>query len=223
MVSRLATVLILFFGVSLPGFLYFQNPVVTDAYTQEWDLIERLSAGMWFMASVWCAASAIHGCSHTKEWLSGSIFFFLLGFRELDGHIWLFGWNLDKLALYWNPSIPILERLLIVCLSGVLISWLYTIFPPRRWKTLWAAYQAGEQWTRDVLLWLLVIVTTMLIDKSVYLPFYRHTPYPFIDVLRGILEESLELTLGIYTLILLFPLWTHALLLSHSPIAGKSS
>ena len=218
--SRIATILILFVSVSLPGFLEFQNPAVTNAYVQEWDIIERMSAGIWFLASVWCAVSAIQAKLYTREWISGTMFFFLLGFRELDGHIWLLGWNLDKLALYWNASIPFHERFFIVCLGCALLSWMFFVFPTRRWKALWAAYQAGAQWTRDVLLWLLVIITAMLIDKSVYLPMYRQASDPSIDVLRGIVEESLELTLGLYTLFLLFPLWTQVILFSYSSIVS---
>jgi len=207
--------------VSVPGFLEFQNPEIAHAYTQEWDLIERISAGIWFMASVWCVASTVQDPNHKREWISGSIFFFLLGFRELDGHIWLLGWNLDKLALYWNPSIPFHERLLVLCLGVTLISWTVFVFPPQSWKIFWAAYQSGAQWTHDVSLWLLLLVTTMLIDKAVYLPMFRQSSDPYRDVLRGIVEESLELTLGLYTLFLLFPLWTQTLLCSHSSIVSK--
>lgn len=219
--SRITTVLVLFFSVSIPGFLAFQNPEVTHAYTQEWDLIERISAGIWFMASVWCAVSTVQAPNHKREWISGSIFFFLLGFRELDGHIWLLGWNLDKLALYWNPSIPFHERLLVLCLGVTLLSWTIFVFPPRSWKTLWAAYQSGAQWTYDVFLWLLLLVTTILIDKAVYLPMFRQSSNPYLDVLRGIVEESLELTLGLYTLFLFFPLWSRALLFPTSTIESK--
>ena len=214
MAMRILLVLMCFAGISFPGFLWLHDPELTDAYTQEWDVIERMSAGVWFMATVWCAASAMQAKDNAREWVSGSILFFLLGFRELDGHIWMFGWNLDKLVLYWKPAIPFHERLLVLCIGFLILSWLISVFPPRRWKHAWMAYQAGAQWTRDVLLWLILIVSAMLIDKSVYLPMYRQSSNPSLDVVRGIVEESLELTLAFYTLLLLFPLWSQALLIT---------
>ncbi len=219
MMSHRAIALLLFACVSLPGFLGFRNPTIADAYTQEWDLIERMSAGVWFIATAWCLVAAFLGPTHKREWMTGSMFFFLLGFRELDGHIWLTGWNLDKLALYWNPSIPFHQRFLILCLGLTLLWWVLSVFPFPKWKTLWMNYRSKVPWTKAVLLWMFILVTTMLLDKSVYLPMYHETPFQHLDIVRGVFEESLELTLGVYTLFLLFPLWVQVVLFPHQSIA----
>ncbi len=220
--SHRSTALVLFLCVSVPGFLGFQNPEVADAYVQEWELIERMSAGVWFIVTSWCLVAAFLAQTHKGEWAIGSIFFFLLGFRELDGHIWMTGWNLDKLALYWNPSIPFHERFLILDFGLVLLCWTIFVFPPKRWKALWQAYQSNVQWTKAVLLWVMILVLAMLLDKSVYLPMYHETPFSHLDVIRGIFEESLELTLGLYTLFLLFPLWVQVLLFPNPLVVKKS-
>jgi hypothetical protein len=194
------------------GILGHQNPKISNAYIQEGELIERVSAGFWFIATAWCTVVSFRTRTYTKEWVTGTIFFFLLGFRELDGQKWMLGWSIDGINRYWDPSKPIHERALLLLFFFMLLSWVLFVFPPRQWKNFWHAHQSGVKWTRDVFIWILLFGIAMFFDKALYLPMIDQISYPFLNVVRGILEETFELALAFYTLLLLFPLWIRALL-----------
>lgn len=181
----------------------------------EWELIERVSAGFWFIATAWCALVSFRTRTYTKEWITGTIFFFLLGFRELDGHNWMTGWSIDGLNRYWNPSIPFHERILLLSFFFMLLSWVLFVFPPRRWKNFLHAHRSGAKWTRDAFIWILLLGIAMIIDKALYIPMVDQISYPYLNVVRLILEESFELALAFYTLLLFFPLWIQAILFAN--------
>lgn len=212
--ARLTILIFLIILISV-GILGHQNPKISNTYINEGGLIQQVSAGFWFIATAWCAVVSFRTRTYTKEWITGTLFFFLLGFRELDGQKWLTGWNIDKLDRYWNPSIPFHERLILLCLILMLLSWVLFVFPPRRWKIFWLAHQSGSHWTRAILIWILLLGIGMFFDKALHLPMIDQISYPFFNVLRGILEESFEVALAFYTLLLLFPLWIQALLFSN--------
>ena len=103
--ARLTILIFLIILISV-GILGHQNPKFSNTYINEEGLIQQVSAGFWFIATAWCAVVSFRTRTYTKEWITGTLFFFLLGFRELDGQKWLTGWNIDTLEKYWNPSIP---------------------------------------------------------------------------------------------------------------------
>jgi len=81
--------------------------------------VERMSAAVWFMGFVWSLAAAYVQRARAVEWLSAAMFLLLFGLRELDAHIWSTGWNLDKLANYWNAQYPLSERILVLAFMVV--------------------------------------------------------------------------------------------------------
>lgn len=126
--ARLPLLIFLFILISV-GILGHQNPKFSNAYIQEGELIERVSAGFWFIATAWCTVVSFRTRTYTKEWVTGTIFFFLLGFRELDGQKWMLGWSIDGINRYWDPSKPIHERALLLLFFFMLLSWVLFVFP----------------------------------------------------------------------------------------------
>jgi hypothetical protein len=208
--------LAVFLGSILAFLLWRHDPGAVAAFTHEEGIVERVSAGMWFIAAAWSAVVAVRDSEWRLEWSLGAVLLALLGSRELDMHVWLTGWSLDDLTKYWDPRISLHERLMVVGLFLVPAASVLLVFALRMGKIFWPAFWAGAVWTRDVVIWLFVAGSTLMLDKA------RHV-WPLLGlgtrpIVVKVVEESLELGLGVYTILLLWPLWRQALV----PEAGES-
>lgn len=113
-----------------------------DVISSENGPVERMSAAIWFMGFVWCLAAAWVQRMRAVEWLSIAMLLLLFGLRELDAHIWSTGWNLDKLANYWNPRFPLSERLLVLGIMVLPCMVVGLMLCLRFWKTIGQAWRA---------------------------------------------------------------------------------
>jgi len=196
-------------GSVLSFLMWRHDPGVVAAFTHEEGLVERISAATWFMAAAWSAVVAIRATERRLEWFLGALLLALLGSRELDIHAWLTGWSLDDFTKYWDPRIPLRQRLMVVGLFLVPAMAALVVFGLRMGKIFWPAFRSGAGWTRDALLWLVAAGLTVVLDKARQAwPLLGLGPRP---TAIKVLEESLELALGVYTILLLWPLWRQVL------------
>ena len=184
-------------GTGLPGW--------RDVIASENGPVERMSAAVWFMGLTWCVAAAY--CQRLKavEWLGVSVLFLLLGLRELDAHVWATGWNLDKLANYWNPNFPLTERLLVLGLMVVPCLVVGVILSFRLWETVLLAWRTENSWFNHLLLALILFVLCLTIDKvgSYVLPVMGVDESGKIMLME--IEEFLEFALSVFTMASLWP------------------
>ena len=167
--------------------------------------VERMSAAIWFMGFVWGVAAAYLQRKRGIEWLSIALFLLLFGLRELDAHIWSTGWNLDKLANYWNPQYPLHEKLIVLGLMVLPCLIVGFVLCVRFWQTMIHAWRTKESWLWHLLLGVIVLVFCLTIDKV--------GPYvlPLIgigkpgQVVMMVIEEFLELVLGVFAIVSLWP------------------
>ena len=108
--------------------------------------VERMSAAVWFMGFVWSLAAAYVQRARAVEWLSVAMFLLLFGLRELDAHIWSTGWNLDKLANYWNTQYPLSERILVLAFMVVPCLAVGGMLCLRLLQSIGPAWRSGELW-----------------------------------------------------------------------------
>src|SRR3990172_12904356 len=98
---------------------------------------------------------------------------------------------------------------MVVGLSLVPAALVLLIFTRRMWKIFWPAFRSAAGWTRDALIWLVAAGLTVVLDKARQAwPLLGLGPRP--TALKAA-EESLELALGGYTILLLWPLWRQVL------------
>ena len=176
-----------------------------DVIASENGPVERMSAAIWFMGFVWCLAAAYAQRMRRVEWLSVAIFLLLFGLRELDAHRWATGWNLDKLANYWNPRFPLSERMLVLGLMVVPCIVVGGIICLRLWQTMGQAWRAGESWVYHLVLGVALLVFCLTLDKV--------GPYVFPVVGVGEsgqiivmqIEEFFEFVLAVFTMAVLWP------------------
>ena len=167
--------------------------------------VERMSAAMWFMGFAWCLAAACAQRMRRVEWLSVAMFLLLFGLRELDAHIWATGWNLDKLANYWNPRFPLSERLLVLGLMVLPCLVVGGMLGLRFWKVMGQAWRVGESWLSHLMLGVALLVLCLTLDKV--------GPYllPFLGVgdrgqsLLMVIEEFFEFVLAVFSMAVLWP------------------
>jgi len=175
-------------------------PEWRDVISSENGPVERMSAAIWFMGFVWCLAAAWVQRMRAVEWLSIAMLLLLFGLRELDAHIWSTGWNLDKLANYWNPRFPLSERLLVLGMIFLPCMVVGLMLCLRFWKTIGQAWRAGESWLSHLVLGVALLVLCLTLDKV----------GPYVLPLLGIdesghvvlmeIEEFLELVLAVCTM-----------------------
>jgi len=173
--------------------------------------VERMSAAVWFMGFTWCLAAANAQRTRAVEWFSVAIFLLLFGLRELDAHIWSTGWNLDKLANYWNPQFPLHERLLVIGLLVLPCMIVGGVLCLRLWKTIGQAWYAGESWLRYLILGVAILVLCLSLDKvgSYALPFLGISDVGQVFVM--VIEEFLEFMLAVFAMTVLWPYLQEAL------------
>ncbi len=187
-------------------------PEWRDVIATENGPVERLSAAVWFMGCIWCLGSAYSQRDLAIEWLTAAMFLLLFGLRELDAHVWATGWNLDKLANYWNPQYSLQERVLALGVLSFLCLIVGWILHYRLWTTVRRAWSKGEAWFNHLLLGLGLMALCLTLDKV--------GPYGlfFIEISDSgqiflmMIEEFLELVLSVFALVSLWPYLEQALL-----------
>jgi len=140
-------------------------PEWQDVISSENGPVERMSAALWFMGAVWCLISAWVAKLFRVEWLVLTTLLLLFGLRELDAHRWATGWNLDKLANYWDPRFPLSERMLVLGLMVVPCIVVGGIICLRLRQTMGQAWRAGESWVSHLVLGVALLVLCLTLDK----------------------------------------------------------
>ena len=183
-----------------------------DAIAAEYAPVERISAALWFMGMVWCGASAIISVTNRINWLILTFFMLLLGLRELDAHIWITGWNLDKLANYWNPAYPLHERIMAIGLFVIPSVFVAGIGCIQVWKKFLPGWSQGEGWIGHMMVAILLLVLCLVLDKvgPYVLPDLGVSPENIMAVMA--LEEFLECLLATYAFVALWPYCEEAIL-----------
>ena len=167
--------------------------------------VERMSAAVWFMGFVWSLAAAYVQRARAVEWLSVAMFLLLFGLRELDAHIWSTGWNLDKLANYWNTQYPLSERILVLALMVVPCLAVGGMLCLRLWRSIGPAWRTGEPWLSHLVVVVALLVVCLTLDKAgpYALPFLGVSDVWQVFVM--VIEEFLEFMLAVFTMIALWP------------------
>jgi hypothetical protein len=191
-------VVLAIWSTNLPN---WQNVIVSENGP-----VERMSAGVWFMAMVWCLAAGWRYSPHRIEWLGLTTLFLLFGLRELDAQVWATGWNLEKLANYWNPVVPLWERLLVVGFMIIPALAVGVVLCSRIWTQLGEAWNRGAPWIGQMMVGGILLGFCLLFDKvgAYYLPFLG---LEGAQLLFMVMEEFGEYVLGVYTVSVLWPYW----------------
>jgi hypothetical protein len=179
-------------------------PEWRDVIASENGPVERMSAAVWFMGFVWSLVAAYVQRARTVEWLSVAMFLLLFGLRELDAHVWSTGWNLDKIANYWNIQYPLSERILVLALMVVPCLAVGGMLCLRLWQSIGPAWRAGESWLSHVAVAVALLVVCLTLDKvgSYVLPFLGMSDVGEVFVM--IIEEFLEFMLAVFTMAVLW-------------------
>lgn len=164
--------------------------------------VQQLSVAVWWLTALVCFLTAVRvstvSGTNSIDWLLGAAILLLFGARELDLNVWLsrqLTWNIEKLSNYWNNVIPLVERLMVLGLLIVPSLSIITIFAYRMWGRFRKAWRDGVPWAREFLLWAIMLVGAILLDKwdpSLDLS-YRNRVYA--------VEETLELFLALFTIL----------------------
>lgn len=177
-----------------------------DVIVSESGPVERMSVGVWFMATVWCLIACWKNSSYRIEWLGLTALFLLFGLRELDAQVWATGWNLEKFANYWNPRFPLWERLLVLGFMILPTVAVGAVLCARLWERL------GEAWTRHASWIGHMTVSGILLGFCMVLDKMADFDFPLVDletsrlILMGI-EEFGEFALAVYVVSVLWPYW----------------
>ena len=186
---------------------WFTNlPGWQDVIVSENGPVERMSAGVWFMAMVWCLAAARRPSHYRIEWLGLTTVCLLLGLRELDAHVWTTGWNLDKLANYWNPRFPLWERLMVIGLMIIPTITVGAVLCTRIWPRLSEAWNSRAPWIGQMTVASILLGFCLLLDKvdAYFLPLLG---LEGAQIFFMGMEEFSECVLGVYTVSVLWPYW----------------
>ncbi|MEX2493494.1 MAG: hypothetical protein WD425_17210 [Nitrospirales bacterium] len=180
-----------------------------DIIVSEHGPVERMSAGVWFMATVWCLAAGGRYSPYRIEWLGLTTLFLLFGLRELDAQVWATGWNLEKLANYWNPRVPLWERLLVMGFMIIPTMAVGAVLCSRIGARLSEAWHSRAPWIAQMTVGGILLGFCLLFDKvgAYYLPFLG---LEGAQLLFMVMEEFGEYVLAVYTVSVLWPYWQEA-------------
>ena len=173
--------------------------------------VERMSAAVWFMGFVWSLVAAYVQRARAVEWLSVAMFLLLCGLRELDAQRWSTGWNLDKLANYWNTQYPLSERILVLALMVVPCFAVGGMLCLRLWQSIGPAWRTGEPWLSHLVVGVALLVVCLTLDKvgSYALPLLGISDVGQVFVM--VIEEFLEFMLAVFMMTVLWPYLQKAL------------
>ena len=173
--------------------------------------VECMSAAVWFMGFVWSLVAAYVQRARAVEWLSAAMFLLLFGLRELDAHIWSTGWNLDKLANYWNTQYPLSERILVLAFMVLPCLAVGGMLCLRLWQSIGPAWRTREPWLSHLAVAVALLVVCVTLDKvgPYALPFLGISDVGQVFVM--VIEEFLEFVLAVFTMTVLWPYLQKAL------------
>lgn len=176
-----------------------------DVLVAENGPVERMSAGAWFMTTVWCLTAGWKNSFYRIEWFGLTIFSLLFGLRELDAHLWATGWNLDKLSNYWSPRFPQWEQLFIAGFFLLMVA-IGVSLGFRLWIRLKKDKNYQTPWFGQLMAGILLLMFCLLVDKvdAYYLPLLGldGTQVIFMGI-----EEFGEFVLSVYAVSALWPYW----------------
>ena len=171
--------------------------------------VERMSAALWFMLAAWCIVTAWRPSFYRVEWLAFSTLFSLVGLRELDVQVWLTGWNLEKLVHYWDPTIPLEERLLVFGLILIPAMVCGAILFQRMLVRIYLMKSWPAPWMGQILVGSLLLVVSLVADKSTHILEFLEIDYKALWI-SGV-EEFSEFVLAAYIVSVIWPYWIEAL------------
>lgn len=194
-------------STNLPGW--------ADVIASENGPVEMMSAGVWFVATVWCLTASLSQSHFRIEWLGLMALCLLFGLRELDAHVWATGWNLDKFANYWSPRFPLWERLLVIVCMMIPIMVIGMVLCFRIWARLAEAWNRRAPWIGQMMMGGVLLGLCVILDKvhAYYLPLLglEDAQLFFMGM-----EEFGEYVLGIYSVSVLWPYWQASLPFHHT-------
>lgn len=177
---------------------------LTAALVDENGPVESLTAALWFVGAGAALTTAFRSRPLAWGWLFGGFGMFLFAARELSWHTEFTGWSVTRVESYLDASIPLWGRLLglllVVIPAAVSLIGLVVRLAPR----LRRAWRQGAAWSRDVPLWILLLVISQVLDKShkVFPPLGFDIPVHY----TRLFEETIELALPVYVLLAIWPL-----------------
>lgn len=177
---------------------------LTAALVDEDGPVESLTAALWFVGAAAALTTAFRSRPLVWEWLFGGVGMLLFAARELSWHTQFTGWSVTRVESYLSASIPLWGRLLglllVVLPAAVSLIGLVVRLTPR----LRRAWRQGAAWSRDVPLWLLLLVISQVLDKGhkVFPPLGFDIPVHY----TRLFEETIELALPVYVLFAIWPL-----------------
>ena len=217
----------LFLGLTGFILLWPLSSPAFEMWVHEGGIVETLSAATWIVAAIACFTAGLSPRPERADWFLGGAILLLFAARELDIHKRLTDWNVAHLINYWNPQIPVTERLVIMAFFVLPACAVITVFVLRMWRRFWQAFRAESAWSWDVVAWGVILVTAIVLDKFYKLvaalgvtaivldKFYKLVAALGLNVsptaIPRVLEESLELVFAVYVLLVLFPAWRRAI------------
>lgn len=199
----------LFLGLTGFILLWPLSSPAFEMWVHEGGIVETLSAATWIVGAIACFTAGFSSRPERADWCLGGAILLLFAARELDGQKWLTDWSVGRLANYWNPQIPVTERLIVIAVFVLPACAVIAVFVLRMWRRFWQAFRAEPAWSWDVVAWGVILVTAAVLDK-----FYKLVAALDLDVppmaIPIVLEESLELVFAVYVLLVLFSPWRRA-------------
>lgn len=200
----------LFLGLTGFILLWPLSSPAFEMWVHEGGIVETLSAATWIVAAIACFTAGLSPRPERADWFLGGAILLLFAAWELDIHKRLTDWNVAHLTNYWNPQIPVTERLAIMAFFVLPACAVITVFILRMWRRFWQAFRAESAWSWDVVAWGVILVTANVLDK-----FHKLVAALGLNVsptaIPRVLEESLELVFAVYVLLVLFPAWRRAI------------
>ncbi len=191
-------------GTPLPGW--------ADVIASENGPVERMSAAVWFMGFAWSLHAACCQKARAVEWLGLATFLLLFGLRELDAHVWATGWNLDKLANFWNPQYALRERILVIGLMIVPCTIVGGMLVYKLWKTLERGGTQNLSWLPSLVAGMVLLGVCLALDKIGAYLLPHLIPDKIAQIVLMMSEEFLELVLAVFSVIALWPYWRAAII-----------
>lgn len=186
------------------------DPSAAAMWIGENGVIESISALSWIVAVLVCLAGGFTDRSARVEWLLGAGVLGLAALREFDIQKRLTDWNVGHLPNYTSAEIPLTERAVVLAFFVVPSALIVSALIYRMAGRFLAAWKSPAHWPRDVVIWIAMIVISAPLDK-----FHKLKPLLGIEsssrLISTTMEESLELSLGIYVVLVLWSAWRAAI------------
>jgi hypothetical protein len=185
--------------------LHLAAPAVGRGMLEETSVIEMASPLFWFLAAAAAVVGAIRQRRYRLDLLLLAVVTAALGLRELDLHR-AFGWSITRMINYTKEFIPLGERLtafFLILLPVAVSLVILTIRGLRRFRGDW---QRGASWPILLVQWCLILVAAMVLDKLSGAAENAGLLGTITWLALVSAEESLELALSVFTLLVFLPL-----------------